>query len=249
MMFRNLILALSALTVSTQLWALEARIAVAANFTGVTQDLGPVFENQTGHKLKFSYGSTGKLYAQIENGAPYDAFLAADTQRPLKAVKEGLALPDTYFIYATGKLLLWSAKNNAFEQGEEYLKTADFARVAIANPKTAPYGLAAQQVMEHIGIRENLQPRLVRGDSISQTFQFVATGNAAIGFVAYSQIKVWKGEPGTVWDIPSGYYAPIDQAAVLLKPGERNPAASEFLDFLKSEAALKIIQNYGYSTP
>jgi molybdate transport system substrate-binding protein len=222
------------------------KIAVAANFTDATRELAPLFEQATGHTTKISFGSTGKLYAQIEHGAPFELFLAADTQRPIKAEKEGLAVTGTRFIYAKGKLVLWSAKPGAFTEGAGYLKNGDFKHIALANPKTAPYGLAAEQVMQHIGALDRLRPKLVKGDSIAQTFQFAATGNADAGFIALAQIKGWDGEAGTLWEIPHSYYAPIEQAAVLLEKGKENPAASAFLAFLKGDAAREIIQRYGY---
>ncbi len=224
----------------------EVRIAVAANFTDATRVIAPMFEKATGHTTKISYGSTGKLYSQIEHGAPFDVFLAADTIRPAKAEEEGLAVPETRFVYAKGKLVLWSATPGLFQSGQEFLKANNFDHVAIANPKTAPYGFGASQVMQHLGIWESLQPKLVQGDSIAQTFQFVATGNAEIGFVALAQIKGWKGDAGSSWVIPSEFYDAIDQSAVLLKNGETNPAAKAYLEFLKSDAARKVIEQFGY---
>jgi molybdate transport system substrate-binding protein len=224
----------------------EVNIAVAANFTDAARKIGILFKQTSGHVSKLSYGSTGKLYAQIAHGAPFEVFLAADDQRPLKAEQAGLAVAGSRFVYAKGKLVLWSARD-AFQDGEAYLKQAGFSHLAIANPKTAPYGLAARQMLEHLGLWERLQDKLVRGDSIAQTFQFVATGNAEAGLVAYSQIKGWQGEPGALWRIPDSYYAPIAQAAVLLRTGESNPAARAFLDFLKSDAAREVIESYGYA--
>ena len=232
--------------ISSRLAAEEVYIAVAANFTDVTRQIAPLFEQATGHTTRISYGSTGMLFSQIENGAPFDLFLAADTSRPIKAETEGLAVSGSRFIYARGKLVLWSANQGAFETGESILKKGEFAHLAIANPKTAPYGLAARQVMEHLGVWQTLQPRLVRGDSIAQTFQFVATGNADIGFVACSQVKAWQGTPGTTWEIPADDYDPIDQAAVLLKRGENNPAALAFLEFLKRDSTRAVIERFGY---
>ena len=224
----------------------EVSIAVAANFTDATRQIIPLFEKASGHSVKASYGSTGKLYSQIENGAPFEVFLAADSKRPAKAEAAGLAIAGSSFVYAKGKLVLWSVKPDLFEEAESFLKKGDFAHLAIANPKTAPYGLAAQQVMEHLGVWSDLQSKLVQGDSIAQTFQFVATSNAEAGFVAYSQVKAWKGSAGSVWEIPADYYAPINQAAVLLKRGEPNAAAQAFLDFLKSDAAHEVILSFGY---
>ncbi len=225
----------------------EIKIAVAANFTDATRELAPLFEQATGHTTSISFGSTGKLYSQIEHGAPFELFLAADTKRPIKAEKEGLAVAGSRFIYAKGKLVLWSAKADLFTDGEAFLKTGAFDHLALANPKTAPYGLAAEQVMRHLGLLEQLRPKLVQGDSISQTFQFAATGNAQAGFVALAQIKGWQGDTGTLWEIPEDHYAPIEQAAVLLKQGEDNPAAAAFLEFLKSDSARELIEQYGYA--
>lgn len=224
----------------------EVSIAVAANFIDATRQIAPLFEQATGYTTRISYGSTGKLYSQIENGAPFEIFLAADTKRPMKAEVEGLAVPGSRFTYAKGKLVLWSAKDGQFEEGESYLMAGGFAHIALANPKTAPYGLAAKQVMERLGIWQDLQPRLVRGDSIAQTFQFVATGNAEAGFVAFSQVTGWQGAPGTTWEIPADYYAPIEQAAVLLETGASKSAPQAFLDFLKSDDAREVIERFGY---
>lgn len=226
----------------------EVSVAVAANFTDAAQQIAQRFQETTGHSAKISYGSTGKLYAQIQNGAPFEVFLAADTKRPSKAEEEGLAVPGSRFIYARGKLALWSAKEGLFGDGVAYLKGSTFKHLAIANPATAPYGQAARQVMEYLGLLPVLEPKLVQGDSITQTFQFVATGNAEVGFVAFSQVKGWQGAPGSTWEVPMEYYPPIEQAAVLLKTGGTNPAAQSFLDFLKSDAAREIIAAYGYGT-
>lgn len=224
----------------------DVSVAVAANFTDATRVIVPLFEKASGHTLKVSFGSTGKLYSQIEHGAPFEVFLAADSKRPQMAEAEGLAVAGTRFTYARGKLALWSPKATAFTDGEGYLKAAKFEHAAIANPRTAPYGLAAQQVLEHLGLWSTLQGKLVRGDSIAQTFQFAATGNAEVGFVALSQVKAWKGGEGSSWVIPQTYYAPIEQQAVLLKTGEENPAAHELLAFLKGDAAHRVISEYGY---
>ncbi len=237
---------LANILLATQTQADEVRIAVAANFTDATRVIAPLFEAATGHTTKISFGSTGKLYSQIEHGAPFEVFLAADTKRPIKAQREGLAVAGTRFVYARGKLVLWSVKADRYTDGERFLKGGAFEHIALANPKTAPYGLAAEQVMAHLGVLSQLTPKLVKGDSISQTFQFVATGNADAGFVALAQIKGWQGETGTLWEIPEDYYAPIEQAAVLLKKGEDNPAAIAYLEFIKSDAAREVIERYGY---
>lgn len=230
----------------TQVAAGEVMIAVAANFTDVAREITPLFEKATGHRTKISYGSTGKLYSQIKHGAPFEVFLSADTQRAVLAEKEGLAIPGSRFVYATGKLVLWSVKPDLFEDGRTFLMTGAIDRIAMANPKTAPYGLAAEQVLQRMGRLKSLAPKLVMGESIAQTFQFVATGNTDAGFVASAQIKSWKGDKGTLWTIPDDEYAPIAQSAVLLKMGGANPAAAAYLEFLKSDAAREIIERYGY---
>jgi molybdate transport system substrate-binding protein len=245
---------LAAASISHPVIADEVRVAVAANFTGAARELAPLFEKQTGHSVKLSFGSTGKLYTQIENGAPFDVFMAADTKRPERAVQKGLAVPDSQFIYARGRLVLWSTSPCLFEDGETYLRGATFDHLAIANPKTAPYGLAAQQVMQKLGVWDeiDMQDKLVRGDSIAQAFQFVATENADIGFVAMSQVKAWKGDAGSSWEVPQELYEPIDQGAVLLKRGAENPAARAFMAFLSSAEASSVIEGFGYgvkSTP
>ncbi len=224
----------------------ELKVAVAANFTDATRDIIPLFEKASGHSVKASFGSTGKLYAQIENGAPFQVFLAADVKTPGKAEQQGLAVPGTRFTYARGKLVLWSAKPGLVAGGEAFLKAGGFEHLSIANPQTAPYGLAAQQVMEHLDVWSALQPKLVRGESIAQAFQFVATGNAEVGFVALSQVKAWKGEPGSLWEIPQGHYARIEQQAVLLEKGKQSEAARAFLAFLKGPEARAVITGYGY---
>lgn len=245
------IVALSSLLItllsSGPLFAAEVRIAVAANFINVSRKIAPLFEKISGYHTRISYGSTGNLFTQIENGAPFDIFLAADSRRPARAEAEGLAVAGTRFIYARGKLVLWSAKHDAFDDGTPWLQKSSFRHLAIANPKTAPYGLAAQQVLAHLGLWQSIQPRLVRGESIAQAFQFVASGNAEAGFVAWSQVRAWKGDPGTIWMIPAKDYAPIEQAAVLLKRGKNNPAAQAYLRFLKTAAVRKLIKDAGYA--
>lgn len=242
----RIVLLLLLASASAGVVAEEAFIAVAANFTDATRKLAPMFEQASGHTVRVSYGSTGKLYAQIANGAPFEVFLAADTRRPALAEQAGLAVTGSRFVYARGRLALWSTRPALFTDGAAWLKAGDFRHLALANPKTAPYGLAAQQVMEHLGLWSALSPRLVRGDSIAQTFQFVATGNAEAGFVACSQVKAWKQQNGSLWEIPQEYYAPIDQSAVLLKKGADNPAARAFLDFLNSDSARRVITDFGY---
>ncbi|POF33883.1 molybdate ABC transporter substrate-binding protein [Roseibium marinum] len=225
----------------------EVSVAVAANFTDAMRDIARAFETATGHKAVVSFASTGKIYAQIQNGAPFEVFLAADAARPQKAEAEGLAVPGSRFTYAKGKLALWSATENLFSDGEDYLKTGAFSHAAIANPKTAPYGFAARQVLERLGLWDTLSDRLVRGDTIAQAFQFVASGNADVGLLALSQVLALPAGTGSNWEIPETYYEPIVQEAVLLKKGETNPAALAFIDFLKGGTARNITTGYGYA--
>lgn len=240
---------LSLLTLLLCAFATQAqtvRLAVAANFTDVSRELVPRFERQSGHSVKVSFGSTGKLYAQVVNGAPFDILLAADVARPQRLVKEGLAVATSRFTYARGRLVLWSADLNAFADGKAYLQQGSFRKLAVANPQTAPYGLAAQQVLQQLGLWENLQPKLVFGDSIAQTFQFAATTNAEAGVVAASQAKAWP-QGGSQWLIPEELHQPIAQQAVLLKRGEGNPAALVFLEYLRGEEAKGVIRDFGYA--
>lgn len=222
------------------------RIGVAANFTDAIRKIVSRFEKESGHEVKVSYGSTGKLYVQIKHGAPFDLFLAADRDRPLKALKKGYGMAGSEFIYARGRLALWSLKPELFNDGESYLQKNAFRRIAIANPKTAPYGVAAQELLQHLGIWSNLQKKIIRGDSIAQTFQFVATSNTDIGLIATSQLQSWQGEKGSLWEIPESYHTPIEQMAILLKRGASKPAARAFMQHLQSDSARKIIMEYGY---
>lgn len=222
------------------------RVAVASNFADVVRELAPLFVKESGHNLLISSGSSGKLYSQIENGAPFEVLLSADTRIPAKVEASGLAVAGSRFVYAKGRLALWSAKPGLFGDGEAYLRAAAFNHLAIANPKTAPYGLAAQQTLERLGLWQPLQGKLVQGESIAQAFQFAATGNAEAGLAALSQVRAWKGTPGSVWEVPAEFHAPIEQGAALLKKGEANPAAAAFLQFLKGETARQVIRAYGY---
>lgn len=236
------------LMATTVAQAEDVLIAVAANFTDATRALLPLFEQQTGHQARASFASTGKLYAQIEHGAPFEVFLAADSLRPQLAEEHGLAVAGSRFTYAQGRLVLWSTDPARFQQGDRFLAELTDGHLAIANPRTAPYGLAARQVLSRLQLWPVLQERLVRGDSIAQTFQFVATGNADAGFVAQSQVQGWGGPAGSVWVVPAEFHQPIIQQAVLLKSGAENPAARAWLDFLKSATARAIIRQYGYNT-
>lgn len=224
-------------------FAASVNVAVAANFTAVAQELEPVFEAESGHQLELSFGATGLLYAQISLGAPFGVFLAADTARPELAVTEGLAVDGSFFIYARGRLVLYGPGRDLGD-GEAALK-ADFSHIAIADPRAAPYGRAAVEALTALGLYEALGPEVVWGENTSQTLQFVDTGNAELGFVAASQVLDRTGQ----WTVPEELHEPVAQGAVLLKEGESNPAAIAFLDFLKSDRAVAIIEAAGYSVP
>jgi molybdate transport system substrate-binding protein len=238
-------LAAAALTGSAL--AAEVQVAVAANFTAPMQAIARQFEQNSGHRVLAAYGATGQLYAQIGNGAPFELLLAADQSTPARLEQEGLAVPGSRFTYATGALVLWSAQPGYVDAQGQVLRDGDFRHLALANPKAAPYGLAAYQVLEQLGLRQAVAGRLVEGQSISQALQFVASGNAELGFVALSQVYQ-DGEiaEGSAWLVPATLYQPLHQDAVLLRPGADSPAAQALLDYLKSPAAAAIIRRYGY---
>ena len=228
----------------------EAQIAVAANFAGPAKQLQEMFARSTPHKLSMSIGSTGKFYAQIRSGAPFDALLSADDETPLRLEREKLAVPGTRFTYAIGRLVLWSAAPDRVDADGNVLKQASFKRLAIANPKLAPYGAAAQQVLEKLSLWPTLQGRLVLGENIAQTYQFVASGNAELGFVALSQVQeAGKPGPGSRWLVPQALYDPIRQDAVLLARGSGNAAAKALLEFLRTPQAREAIRAAGYALP
>ncbi len=224
----------------------EVTAAVASNFLSTFRDLTGGFEKATGHRVRIVSGSTGKLFAQIIHGAPYEVFLSADVKRPRLLEERGLA--DARFTYALGKITLWSADPDLIgASGAAILKQGTFRYLALANPKTAPYGLAARTVLQKLKLWSPLQPRIVQGENISQTFQFVATRNAELGFVAVSQVLNPKLRlRGSRWNIPETLYDPIRQDAVLLKRGRDNPAALALMNFLSGSEARAIIQRYGY---
>ena len=228
--------------------AADVQIAVAANFAGPIEEISQSFEKMTGHRLKISTGASGKFYAQIKNGAPFEVFLSADEQKPSQLEKDGLAVQGSRFTYAIGKLVLWSADANLVDSKGKILATGNFNKLAIANPKTAPYGEAAMQTLTALNLKSVLEPKLVIGESIGQTYQFVATGNASIGFVALSQVtKANKLIGGSAWVVPEKLYQPILQDAVLLVNGRDNVAARQFMLFLRSDEALRIIKSFGYA--
>ena len=222
-------------------------VAVAANFLEPMKALQEGFAAKTGHRLKISGGSTGELYSQIKNGAPFDVFLAADQRRPQTLEGEGLAVEGSRFTYSIGKLVLWSADPDQIgADGAAVLKAGEFRQLAIANPKTAPYGAAAVEALKALDLYDALEPKLVQGQSISQTYQFVATGNAELGFIALSQVV--GGSEGSRWEVPGELYEPIRQDAVLLTKGADSAAAKAFVGFLKGPDAAPIIAKYGYGT-
>ena len=242
----SVLLAFFLLHVSDAL-AKELRIAVASNFLLPLKALSKNFKESTGHKVVVISGSTGKLYAQIKQGAPFDILLAADSIRPELLEKEGIGVPGSRFTYAVGRLVLWSQNSKLpLKNDLQVLNHKNFRYLAIANPKTAPYGKAAEQVLRKKGFWEKIQNRLVRGENISQTFQFVMTGNADIGFIALSQLRKNQGL-GFSWIVPQEWHDPIQQQGILLKRAKTNKAARQFLNFIKSNRIQKQIENYGYS--
>jgi len=225
----------------------EVQVAVAANFAGPMEKLAAQFQKDTGHKAVVASGATGKFYAQIRNGAPFEVLLSADDETPARLEAEGQAVAKSRFTYAIGRLVLWSAKANYVDAAGAVLKTGDFTHLAIANPKTAPYGAAATAVIDKLGLTARLQPRLVQGENIAQAFQFASTGNAELGFVA--QAQVWrdgKFTAGSGWIVPATMHTPIRQDAALLTRGAKNPAAQALLDYLRSDKAKALIRAYGY---
>ena len=218
-------------------------MAVAANFAAPMQRIAAAFETDTGHRAKIAVGATGAFYTQIRNGAPFDVLLAADDETPARIEADALAVKGSRFTYAVGRLALWSAKPGVVDDHGEVLKREDLDRIAIANPKLAPYGKAAVETMQKLGVYERLKPRIVQAENIGQAFQFVATGNAPIGFVALSQVTQAKGSK---WIVPDDLHAPLRQDAVLLAHGKNNEAATALMRYLKGDKARGIIRAYGY---
>lgn len=227
--------------------AAEVSVAVAANFTAPMQKIAAAFERTTGHKAVLAFGSTGRFYAQVRNGAPFQLLLAADDETPARLEKEGFAVPGSRFTYAVGRLALWSATPGFVDARGAVLREGRFQSIAIADPKLAPYGKAATETMDKLGATASLQPRLVQGESIGQAYQFVATGNAQLGFVALSQVmedgRIGKG---SAWVVPAQLHTPIRQDAVVLTAGKDNPAAAALAAFLRSDTARAIIRAHGY---
>lgn len=245
--FRRLLFSLLIMAGAAPVGADEIRVAVASNFAGAAREIASRFEQETGHRVVVASGATGKHYAQIINGAPFDVFLAADAERPERLESSGISLPGSRFTYALGELVLWSPRSGYVDPDGRVLETGDFRHVAIANPKIAPYGRAAREVLAAAGLWEALQPRLVRGENIGQTFQFVGSGNAELGFVARSQVqRQGRAIHGSWWEVPHSLYAPIVQQAVLLADDD---AARAFARYLQGAEARKIIRDFGYGLP
>ena len=233
---------------SLQARAGEVMVAVAANFTAPMQKIALAFEQETGHKAILSFGSTGGFYAQIKNGAPFQILLSADDETPLKLEKEGLGVAGSRFTYAIGKLVLWSKQPGLVDEKGQVLKGGKFERIAIANPKLAPYGAAAIETMTRLGVLQALQPKLVQGENIAQAYQFVASENAQLGFVALSQVMSdGKVAQGSGWMVPANLHTPIQQDAILLSKGADNPAAKALMAFLRTDKMQALIRNYGYA--
>ena len=244
-----MLVAIIALTAPRNARADEATVAVATNFAEVVEDLESMFEAASDHTLRVTTGSTGKLYAQIKQGAPFDILLAADQARPARLEDEGDAVSGSRFTYAIGQIVLWSPDTGAVAaDGIDTLKAGDFNNLAIANPDLAPYGLAARQTLQHYGVWDELSSRIVMGQNIGQAFSMVATGNAPLGFVAKSYVLSPRNDrPGSRWDVPAEAYDPIRQDAVMLKRAADNPAAQAFADFLRSDKARPVIERFGYA--
>lgn len=237
---------LAVMLANPQARAAEALVAVAANFAGPAEALEAAFEASGPHRATITTGSTGKLYAQISNGAPFDVLLAADQVRPERLEAEGDAVAGTRFTFAIGRLSLWSADPDRIAGGLDALRAGDFDHLAIANPDLAPYGLAARQALQYFGLWDTLKPKIVMGQNVGQTFSLVATGNAALGLIATPLCR--SVSAGSRWDVPEQAHDPIRQDAVLLARGADNPAARAFLAFLRSDAAKLIISRFGYAT-
>jgi molybdate transport system substrate-binding protein len=229
----------------------KVHVAVAANFADCLEEIGTAFKESTGHELVISRGSTGKHFAQISAGAPFDVFFAADSERPALLEAEGLTAPGSRFTYAIGGLLLWMPRGepDKTQSVVEVLKFAEYRHLAIANPRLAPYGLAAKQTLTSLGIWDELEPRLVMGQSVGQTWQFVATGNAQLGLVAQSQMAASENSPGSWWYIDADLHDPIEQQAVLMLSAADNDAAKKLMDFVRGPRARLIIETYGYTVP
>lgn len=227
--------------------AATVQVAVAANFAAPMKQIAQDFERDTGHQARLSAGSTGKFHAQIKRGAPFDVLLAADDVTPARLAQDGLAVADSRFTYATGQLVLWSARADLVDARGEVLRGGGFRKLALAAPGIAPYGLAAVETLTALGLLATVQPKFVQGESIGQAFNFVASGNADLGFVALSQVfDNGQLQGGSAWVVPAGLHRPLRQEAVLLTKGQGNPAAAALLKYLQSAPARAVIRRYGY---
>jgi molybdate transport system substrate-binding protein len=245
----QLLTALCLLTSVSITHAETTLVAVASDFTKPMNEIAAEFQKATGHSAKISYGSSGKFFAQIQNGAPFEVYLSASEKYPQELQKSGFTVANSQFVFAIGKLVLWSPRENYVDDKAQVLAKADFKHIAIANPDHAPYGVVAVEVMKKLSVLEKLEPLFVEGENIAQTFQFVSTGNAELGFIAFAQvidIKSGKIGSGSGWLVPDNLHSPFRQVAVLLKKGENNPAASALLKFLQTPTALAIIKKYGF---
>ena len=241
------VITLALLLLGQASWSATVLVTVAANFSKPMAEIVSQFEKATGHSVKLSFGSSGKFVSQLENGGPFEVLLSADEKGPEKLEQAGLTVPNTRFVYALGKLVLWSSKPNFVDDKGKILMTSNFKHLALADPKVAPYGAAAIDVLKKMKLLEKLQPLFVQGENIAQTYQFISTANAELGFLALSQvIENGKIVGGSSWIIPDNLHAPIRQGAVLMKKGAENPAARALIDYLKSIPALAIINKYGY---
>lgn len=227
----------------------EINVAVASNFTAAMKEITAEFEKLSGHKVQLSFGSSGKFFAQIKHGAPFQVFLSADQDKPLALEQAGLIVPNSRFTYAVGALALWSSQYGFMDNDATRLKNGDFNKLALANPKLAPYGSAAVEVLEKLGLKEATVSKWIQGENILQTYQFVSSGNADLGFVALSQIMAaGQLSAGSAWIIPADLYPPIRQDAVLLRTGRNSTAARALLQFLRSAQGRETIESYGYTT-
>jgi molybdate transport system substrate-binding protein len=227
--------------------AAEIKVAVASNFANVLKEIAVEFQKDTGHQLAITPGATGKFYAQISNGAPFDVFLSADDETPRKLAQEGKAITSSQFTYAIGRLALWSPNPEMVDKNADILKTDKFKFIAIANAKVAPYGQAAVQTMQKLGVLTKIEPRVVQGESIAQTYQFVSTGNAQLGFVALSQIfEHGKIKTGSAWIVPEEMHEQLKQDAVILQTCKQTSVCQDLMDYLKSDKAKKMMASYGY---
>ena len=247
-MIRSLLVSIALFGSSVLALAEEVQVAVASNFAIPMQKIAADFQKDTGHKAIISAGATGKFFAQIKSGAPFEVLLSADETTPAKLEQEGMTVPGSRFTYAIGTLVLWSAKPGFVDDQGQVLKNGKFSHLALANPKTAPYGAAALEVLKNLGLLDALSPKFVQGENIAQTQQFIATGNAQLGFVALSQVqKNGKLTGGSGWVMPAALYTPIRQDAVILAKGQGNAGAVALMEYLKGDKAKAVIKSFGYT--